>query len=175
MGTAIFTDAQDQSTPVRRHLPTLPKSVQSRPNVTHSQEIPHHLTPNAFSKVVTLQEAPSHKDSSDQFRRHSRNFESGEFFTAMQSSKEPEESSSSDSESISSTTEEEHRVRFMEVPGYGESSPEFRRKSHEFDRNEFAHVKESPFVRFKKQRSKTAVTGGEKTQSSQKPRSKDLV
>ncbi len=166
MGTAIATLAgtDGQSTPVRHSYPAPfhrpSKEPASIPTVTLSQGLPSFLIPTRTpTKSVTLQDAPTHKDSSEQFRRISRNFEAGEFVLA---GKEPVDSDTSDleqSESVESSTDEaEHKVKFLEVPGYGESSAEFRRKSHEFDRNEFAHVKESPFIRLKKQRSKTTVT-----------------
>ena len=165
MGTAIaaFRETDGQSTPVQHRYPVPfhrpSKEAASIPTVTLSQGLPNLLIPSRTpTKSVTLQDVPTHKDSSEQFRRISRNFEAGEFVLA---GKEPVDSDTSDIESgsmESSTDEAEHKVRFIEVPGYGESSAEFRRKSHEFDRKEFAHVKEAPFIRLKKQRSKTTVT-----------------
>lgn len=163
MGTAIATPVgtDGQSTPVQRNFPTPlrrpPKEPLIPPVVSLSQDLSTLLIPcRSNSKAVTLMDAPTHKDSSEQFRRLSRNFEAGEFALAV---KEAADSDTSDLEQSESSAEEaEHKVRFIEVPGYGESSAEFRRKSHEFDRNEFAHVKETPFLRLKKQRSKTTVT-----------------
>ena len=161
MGAVIATpiETDGQSTPVQRNFPTPlrrpPKNPLFPPVVSLSQDIPSFLVPSrSTSKAVTLMDAPTHKDSSDQFRRLSRNFEAGEFALAAKDV----DSDTSDLDQSDSNEEAEHKVRFIEVPGYGESSAEFRRKSHEFDRNEFAHVKEMPFLRLKKERSKTAVT-----------------
>ena len=58
-------------------------------------------------------------------------------------------SSSNDSGSFTFESSEakpppKRSVRFVEIPGYGESSAEFRRKSHEFQRNEFRRAKTLP-------------------------------
>ena len=139
MGAAWDTSLQ---TPPRappsisQHLATLLQQTPRWPEQS-SSEI-HQAAPSIAStsrKTVEVCEPPSHKPTSEQFRRHSHNFEAGEFTKVKE---EPEEDSSSDSDLEGSPKPPPIRaVRFVEVPGVGESSPNFRRKSHEFQRNEF--------------------------------------
>ena len=89
-------------------------------------------------KTVGLMETPDYKGSSDVFRRLSRSFEQGEYTLAVATI-------SSSSESLRTSDTEESRslagrvrVRLVELPGLGESSASFRRKSREFEKGEFS-------------------------------------